>query len=93
MKKTLDVEVQYTVTLEYDETSDLFKQTLKDYNEVINSGADEHDMLKQIAWNLVNRGAEDMIEGVGYVAIDGTPQGDPYCGINIQSGFDDPAIF
>lgn len=88
MINQLEIELQYSFRIEYDPNSDLFKQTLKDYNEVIDKRATEKDMLNQIVWQVNKFGAERMIEGVGFIAVDGLPQGDPYSGINIKSGYD-----
>ena len=93
MKSTLDVQVEYTFQFDYDTDSDLYKQTIKDYNEVIDKGANHYDMLKQIAWHVSKFGVERMIEGVGFISVDGTPQGDPYCGINLKSGYDEADVW
>ncbi len=87
--KQIDVEVSTTISMNYDPESEEFKNALKSYREAIEDGASEEDMLRQIAWYTTVFGTESMIEGVGYVSVDGEKKGDPedWCGVDIVDCF------
>lgn len=86
MKKII-VEVSATINLNYNPESEEFKNSLETYREAIEEGASEEDMLRQIAWYIAAFGTEYMIEGVGYVSVDGEKKGDPenWCGVDIEN--------
>ena len=85
--KQIDVEVSTTISMRYDPESEEFKDSLETYREAIESGASEEDMLRQIAWYITAFGTECMIEGVGYVSVDGEKRGDleDWCGVDIEN--------
>lgn len=85
--KQIDIEVSATISMKYDPESEEFKDSLKTYREAIEDGASEEDMLRQIAWYITAFGTESMIEGVGYVSVDGEKKGDPenWCGVDIEN--------
>lgn len=62
------IDISATLVLYYDENSPEFKEALESYLEVIDSRATKDDMLKQVAWCIIEYGDHRMIEGVGYVA-------------------------
>ena len=83
--KQIDVEVSATISMNYDPESEEFKDSLESYRDAIEDGASEEDMLRQIAWYITAFGTENMIEGIGYVSVDGEKNGDPedWCGVDI----------
>ncbi|MGK4223118.1 hypothetical protein [Parabacteroides distasonis] len=85
--KQIDIEVSATISMKYDPESEDFKDSLETYREAIEDGASEEDMLRQIAWYITAFGTESMIEGVGYVSVDGEKKGDPenWCGVDIEN--------
>ncbi|RHU31036.1 hypothetical protein DXD68_04410 [Parabacteroides sp. TM07-1AC] len=85
--KQIDIEVSATISMKYDPESEEFKDSLETYREAIEDGASEEDMLRQIAWYITAFGTEYMIEGVGYVSVDGEKRGDPedWCGVDIEN--------
>lgn len=85
--KQIDVEVSATISMKYDPESEEFKDSLETYREAIEDGASEEDMLRQIAWYITAFGTESMIEGVGFVSVDGEKKGDPenWCGVDIEN--------
>lgn len=85
--KQIDIEVSATISMKYDPESEEFKDSLETYREAIEDGASEEDMLRQIAWYITAFGTESMIEGVGYVSVDGEKKGDPenWCGVDIEN--------
>lgn len=87
--KQIDVEVSTTISMKYDPESEEFKNALENYRDAIEDGASEEDMLRQIAWYTTAFGAESMIEGVGYVSVDGEKRGDKdnWCGVDIENSF------
>lgn len=87
--KQIDVEVSTIISMNYDPESEEFKDSLKSYQDAIESSASEEDMLRQIAWYITAFGTENMIEGIGYVSVDGEKNGDPedWCGVDIVNSF------
>lgn len=87
--KQIDVEVSTTISMKYDPESKEFKAALESYRDAIEDGASEEDMLRQIAWYITAFGTENMIEGIGYVSVDGEKQGDTdnWCGVDIENNF------
>ncbi|MCL3854730.1 hypothetical protein M1P97_25925 [Parabacteroides sp. GYB001] len=85
--KQIDIEVSATISMKYDPESEEFKDSLETYREAIEGSASEEDMLRQIAWYITAFGTESMIEGVGYVSVDGEKKGDPenWCGVDIEN--------
>lgn len=78
--KQIDVEVSATISMKYDPESEEFKAALESYRDAIEDSANEEDMLRQIAWYITTFDTENMIEGIGYVSVDGKKNGDPETG-------------
>lgn len=85
--KQIDVEVSATISMKYDPESKEFKAALESYRDAIEDGASEEDMLRQIAWYITAFGTENMIEGIGYVSVDGEKKCNPvdWCGVDIEN--------
>lgn len=85
--KQIDVEVSATISMKYNPESEEFKDSLKSYRDAIEDGASEEDMLRHIAWYITAFGTENMIEGIGYVSVDGEKKSDPedWCGVDIEN--------
>lgn len=83
--KQIDIEVSTTISMNYDPESEEFKDSLESYRDAIESNASEEDILRHIAWYITAFGTENMIEGIGYVSVDGEKNGDPedWCGVDI----------
>ncbi|MDR1090709.1 MAG: hypothetical protein LBL79_06505, partial [Prevotella sp.] len=69
--KQVVFEVSTEIHLTYDRNSKKFKEAFESFREVIDSKADETDMLQYIAWHLTCYGTESLIEGVGYISVEG----------------------
>ena len=87
--KEIGFEVSTEINMKYDPNSEEFKDAYESYMECIDSKASVDDMLSHIAWYVTSYGAEGMIEGVGYVSVDGEKKGDPdnWCGVDIEDVF------
>lgn len=86
-KKT--VRIAYEIELSYDPNSPEFKEAYESYTEVCDKRASIDDMLNNVAVNVLRRGAREMVEGVGYVKVDGREvEGQPFSGIIVEN--DDP---
>lgn len=59
--------INVSVTLKYDEESELFKEALDSYQSVIYSNGEAQDMLNYVAYSVAKYGCSHMVEGVGYV--------------------------
>jgi len=80
------------VVLTYDENSTEFQEALADFRELCREPeATEDQMLAHVAQNLSEwSDHERMIEGVGYVAVEGMPVPEKnFSGITVAQGFDD----
>ncbi len=86
MSKTLKVSITGAFEFRFDPKSEEFMQSLESFKSLIDSSGDEEDMLKHVAYNLVQFGATTMVEGVGYVKVNGKLHDEPFCGIEINSG-------
>jgi hypothetical protein len=71
-----NIEVTTTFTLMYDHNSPEFMQAFKDYKECIDKDASIKDMLFNVSGQIMARGIDDMIEGVGYVQRHGREEKD-----------------
>lgn len=85
--KQIDIEVSTIISMKYDPESEEFKAALESYRDVIEDSASEEDMLRYIAWYATVFGTKHLIEGVGYVSVDGEKKGDPekWCGVDIEN--------
>lgn len=90
--KTKTFVVSTDVELSWDENSPEFQEALKSFNEVIWSEGDSNDMLKQIANQVAQYGHDRMVEGIGYVQLKGQARKDPWCGVEVESGYDDFSV-
>jgi len=79
------------VSLTYDEKSLEFQEALASFRELCDSDATADQMLTHVAQNLSEWGDhERMIEGVGYIAVDGLQVPEKYfSGITVAQGFDE----
>jgi hypothetical protein len=80
------------VQLTYDEKSREFQDALADFRELCREpDATETQMLQHVAQQLSEwSDHERMIEGVGYVAVEGMPVPEKYfSGITVAQGFDE----
>ncbi|MDR1222449.1 MAG: hypothetical protein LBL07_06170 [Tannerella sp.] len=82
-------EVSTEIQLTYDRHSKEFKKAFESYREVIDRSASETDMLQYIAWYVACYGTESLIEGVGYISVEGKKKGDAdnWCGVDIGDNF------
>lgn len=88
--ETTQIELTGMVELSYDENSTEFKESLEAFKETINPMADKEEMLKHVAFYVTRFGTDGIVEGVGYVGYnDRHPDGEPYSGIMVNSGFDE----
>lgn len=86
MKTKKYVHVETDIEMEYDPESEDFKNALESYKAIIDDNGDEDDMLRQIAGQVMRWGVDELIEGVGYVHVNGVskvPDGENWCGVNI----------
>ncbi|MDR1339856.1 MAG: hypothetical protein LBK58_07390 [Prevotellaceae bacterium] len=93
--KKVKVTVSGEMELHYDETSQEFKDAIEGYRTIIDPSGDVEDMLQSIACMIVQFGREELIEGCGYVSINGRKQIDYFhggkeriwCGVNAVGKF------
>lgn len=76
--------------VEYDPESPEFKEALESYKEVVDKDGDENTMLQHAVYNVVRSGTESMVEGVGYIKLEGrdTPS-EVFSGITISDDYDE----
>ncbi|WP_254562163.1 hypothetical protein [Dyadobacter diqingensis] len=83
------IEVSGNVELFFDENSKEFQEAFESYKDCINNTATVDDMLKHVAHNIIRFGDERMVEGVGYIGLDGrNPNKLNYSGITVDSMYD-----
>jgi len=68
------VTVQQEIIVEFDENSKDFKELWEGYTSAIDSEADYQTFAENIASQISRYGVNDMIEGVGYVKLNGGNQ-------------------
>jgi hypothetical protein len=89
----MTVELTYIFEVDYDSASDDFQEAFKSYREVINSNADEEDFLKNAVYQAHRRGGDSLLEGIGYVKVNGRVEDEEmYCGIDLYDDDPDPEI-
>lgn len=91
-KKKFVAELHLTYNFTYDPESDRFKEALAGYIEAIDRTANEQRMMVQVAWHIRKFGSSAMIEGVGYVSVNGIIKGQPYSGIDLKDEDPEPDI-
>lgn len=84
------IRIQSEITVKYNTADPKFIEAVKGYKEVINSNGDDENMILYIVGQLARlRDFRKMIEGVGYVKLNGHVQDESlYCGVEIDT--DDP---
>lgn len=89
MKKRT-IKIEYIIEVQYDEESEEFQSALESYREVLDSDGDADDLVLNAVCQAQRRGRYSMLEGVGYVKVNGHVEDESmYCGIEIDD--DDPA--
>ena len=84
MKEIMNVEVTFNYSLSVDKTSDEFITALQCYNEIIFEHGNADDMIEYVVNSIITNGPYDLIEGVGYVKINGyITKPELYCGIDL----------
>src|SRR5690606_13155132 len=87
-----------TVYIEYDVNSDEFKEAYESYTSCIDRNASEDDMIRHTVATVIARGSESMVEGVGYVKVEGEEECRvPFSGITVSNNlgniqFDTPFL-
>lgn len=90
MSQETTINVTGEITLSYDEDSFEFKEALEGYQKVIDRGGSKHSMLQHVAFYITRFGTDGMVEGVGYVGVNGrVPTETPYSGIMVHDGYDE----
>lgn len=79
------IECTTTIRLTYDPRSEEFLRTLSDFRESIFKKATVSDVLDQVAFYVLKFGSDRMIEGIGYISVNGKIQGQPFSGIDLES--------
>lgn len=70
----------------YNPDSKEFIEAISAYREVIEPGASVNDMLSHVANYVLKFGDDRLIEGVGYLAVNDKPVGQPFSGIYLLDG-------
>lgn len=92
--ETTTIKVEYEYEFIFDADSEDCKQALKDYNDCIDKGASFDDMLKHIAFYINRFGVDSLIEGVGYVWVEGKEKPkEMWCGIIVKDGEPEPDVY
>lgn len=91
-KKKFVAELHLTYHFTYDPTSEDFKNALDSYIVCIDRRADVQKMMVQVAWHIRKFGSDTMIEGVGYISVNGKVKGQPYSGIDLKEEDPEPDI-
>lgn len=79
------IECTTMLRLAYDPTSDKFKSALADFKDSIYKNATEESLLEQVAFYVLKYGSDRMIEGIGYISVNGEVKGEPFSGIDLES--------
>ena len=72
--KTINVTVQAEIIVQFDEKSEEFKELWQDYKAYFHEHADYESFAKHIAHTIAKYGTTELIEGVGYVKLNGKNQ-------------------
>ena len=87
--KTKKVTLTAEIYLSFDENEQEFKESLELYRNATESVDDaetlKNTMLQHIAWHAACFGTDCLIEGIGYVSIDGVKPNKDWCGVDIDS--------
>lgn len=79
------VEASTTLRLTYDSRDERFINTLDDFKACIYKRATEKDVIEQVAFYVLKYGSDRLIEGVGYISVNGVVQGEPFSGIDLET--------
>jgi hypothetical protein len=94
--KKVKIEITAEIELHYDENSQEFKDAFEGYKTIIQETDDPNDMLENIAHIIAKYGCDELIEGCGYVSINGKKQVDyfqrgvlkDWCGVDVKGSID-----
>lgn len=78
--KKFNVTVEKEIVIEFDEESPEFKELWEGYKQGIDPSADYESFVSGIASYISRYGVKDMIEGVGFIKLDGENQNIYYNG-------------
>jgi hypothetical protein len=76
--------IEGKVSLVYDATDTRFIETFEAYKRLISPHANKGDFLNYVAKNFLIYGYYQMIEGIGYIGLDGQFFGEPESGISAK---------
>lgn len=85
MRTVKSIECVTTLRLTYDNKSDEFMAALRDYREAIYPKCTVDEMLSHVANYVLKFGSDRLIEGVGYLSVNGIKQGEPFSGIDLET--------
>lgn len=72
--KKYKITVQQEILVDFDESTEEFKDFFKAYNEYIASNSDHKDLAIHVATAIARYGVRDFIEGIGYPTFKGEKQ-------------------
>ena len=87
------IQVEFLYELKFDYNSPEFEKAYANYTACIDKFATKLDMLKTIAYQINKFGPKTLVEGVGYVWIEGEkkPEKD-WCGVIVEDGEPEPEV-
>jgi hypothetical protein len=85
MRTVKSIECVTTLRLTYDSESKAFVQAFTDYKESIYPKSTVDEMLSHVANYVLKFGSDRLIEGVGYLSVNGVKQGEPFSGIDLET--------
>lgn len=88
MENTAKIEIRTEFTVKYDTENPLFREALDGYKTLIHNEGGIEDLLFHVVHNVNRHGCRKMVEGIGYVSLNGEYYGEPHSGIGINT--DDP---
>ena len=84
------IEITGQIDLSFNENSEDFKETLIEFEKSGHIGSTIEDLLKHVAFYVNRFGTDGMVEGVGYVGLNGIiPDKYPYSGIMVGEDYDE----
>jgi hypothetical protein len=93
--KKVKVEISAEIELHYDENSQEFKNAFEGYKIIFGETNYIDDMLENITHIIAKHGCEELIEGCGYVSVNGRKQFDystggfkDWCGVDVVGSID-----
>lgn len=85
MRIAKSVNAYTTLRLIYDPQSKEFQNTIASYRDSIYKGAIEEHIITHVSNYVLKFGSGRLIEGVGYISVNGNRQGEPFSGIDLES--------